>query len=90
MRLNIRLIGVLFGITALAVIGRVLLQSGADAEATARGLRLLGRRLILLALGWIGVFFGRLIKAAISRQREYLADASAVQFTRQTAGSRAR
>ena len=42
--------------------------------------------LVVLLAGWIGVFFGRLIKAAVSRQREYLADASAVQFTRQTSG----
>jgi Zn-dependent protease with chaperone function len=43
-----------------------------------------------MVIGYIGLFFGRLIKAGISRQREYLADASAVQFTRQTAGWRAR
>jgi hypothetical protein len=40
----------------------------------------------LLAIGAIGVFFGRLIQAAVSRSRESLADASAVQFTRQTSG----
>ena len=40
----------------------------------------------LFILGWIGVFFARMIKAAVSRQREFLADASAVQFTRQTDG----
>jgi Zn-dependent protease with chaperone function len=37
-------------------------------------------------IGWIGVFFGRLIQAAVSRQREFLADASSVQFTRNPAG----
>jgi Zn-dependent protease with chaperone function len=37
-------------------------------------------------VGYIGVFFGRLIQAAVSRQREYLADAAAVQFTRNPAG----
>ena len=87
MRLNIRLMGVLFGITVLGLIGRIIL----------RGSRHTGRRgkgsapvvvvgLGLFILGWIGVFFARLIKASVSRQREYLADASAVQFTRQTRG----
>src|SRR5439155_12240170 len=42
--------------------------------------------LALLLIGWIGVFFGRLIQAAVSRQREFLADASSVQFTRNPAG----
>src|SRR6185295_19370086 len=40
----------------------------------------------LLIIGYVGYFFGRLIQAAVSRQREYLADASAVQFTRNPAG----
>ncbi|MCE5288207.1 MAG: M48 family metallopeptidase [Nocardiaceae bacterium] len=89
MRLSIRLIGVLAGITALAVVGRIMLQSGAGSRRSddSKGaLPFWALGLILMILGWIGVFFGRLIKAAISRQREYLADASAVQFTRQTAG----
>src|SRR6516162_9099274 len=83
MRLNLRLMGIIFGILCLAIIGRVLLQ-------TARGSRgqnplpLLG--LVLLLIGWIGVFFGRLIQAAVSRQREFLADASSVQFTRNPGG----
>ncbi len=85
MRLSIRLIGVLAGITALAVVGRIMLQSGGG-SGKKEGLPLWAVGLVLLVLGWIGVFFGRLIKAAISRQREYLADASAVQFTRQTTG----
>src|SRR5690606_8183592 len=42
--------------------------------------------LALILIGWIGVFFGRLIQAALSRQREYLADAAAVQFTRNPSG----
>jgi Zn-dependent protease with chaperone function len=80
MRLNIRLMGVLFGILGLAVVGRVLMATRGEKNP----LPLIG--LILLVIGYIGVFFGRLIKAAVSRQREYLADASAVQYTRQTAG----
>jgi Zn-dependent protease with chaperone function len=80
MRLNIRLMGVVFGILALAVIGRVLVSTRGDRNP----LPLIG--LVLIIVGYVGVFFGRLIKAAVSRQREYLADASAVQYTRQTEG----
>ena len=80
MRLNIRLMGVLFGILGLAVVGRVLLNIRGEKNP----LPLIG--LVLMIVGYIGVFFGRLIKAAVSRQREYLADASAVQYTRQTEG----
>ena len=83
MRLNLRLMGLIFGILCLAVIGRVLLHvrgGGKDKNP----LPLLG--LVLVLMGWVGVFFGRLIQAAVSRQREFLADASAVQFTRNPAG----
>lgn len=86
MRLSLKLIGVVSGIIALAVVGRVLVgtRGGSSRDKGGSPLILLG--LVLYVVGWIGVFFGRLIKAAVSRQREYLADASAVQFTRQTAG----
>lgn len=80
MRLNLRLMGWVFGILGLAVVGRVLLHTR-DRKG---GGVLLGLGLMLI--GWIGVFFGRLIQAAISRQREHLADASAVQFTRNPSG----
>lgn len=88
MRLNLRLMGLIFGILCLAIIGRVLLQT-ARGGGSGRGrgqnpLPLLG--LVLLLIGWIGVFFGRLIQAAVSRQREFLADASSVQFTRNPGG----
>jgi len=86
MRLNLRLMGIIFGILCLAVIGRVLLQT-ARGGGRGRGqnpLPLLG--LVLLLVGYIGVFFGRLIQAAVSRQREFLADASSVQFTRNPGG----
>ena len=84
MRLNIRLMGVIFGILCLAVIGRVLLQTRGSSSRDRNPLPLLG--LALLVIGWVGVLFGRLIQAAVSRQREMLADASAVQFTRNPAG----
>src|SRR5690606_29903839 len=84
--------GMIFGILCIAVIGRILLHTGTrtyrlGARSSNRGgnpLPLLG--LALLAIGSIGVFFGRLIQAAVSRQREFLADAAAVQFTRNPAG----
>jgi Zn-dependent protease with chaperone function len=87
MRLNIRLIGLIFGIMALSIIGRSLMfvsggrSSGRDSRG---GMVLLG--LGVFVLGLVGAFFGRLIMAAVSRQREYLADASAVQFTRNRDG----
>ncbi|MBS9533027.1 M48 family metallopeptidase [Mycobacterium sp. M1] len=90
MRLSLKLIGVLAGITVLAVIGRVLYYSGDGRSSRDRdrgnGIPLWLAGLVIMAAGWIGVFFGRLIKAAVSRQREYLADASAVQYTRQASG----
>jgi len=90
MKLNIRLIGLLGGIVALAVVGRFVMQGGGGrvrSEGDKGGVPLallLGLGLFLI--GYIGVFFAQLIKSAISRQREFLADASAVQFTRNPAG----
>jgi hypothetical protein len=90
MRLNMRLIGVLFGLTMVAMAGRFLLEvagrgrGGSDRGGGIAVVALAG--VTLWVLGYIGVFFGRLIKAAVSRQREYLADASAVQFTRNPDG----
>ncbi len=83
MRLNIRLMGVLFGILVIGIIGRRMLFSGGRSRNSGNTVWL---GVAILAIGYVGVFFGRLIKAGISRQREYLADASAVQFTRQTRG----
>ena len=93
MRLNLRLMGLVHGILCVAILGRVLLRTGYGRHvrlgARDRGkggnpLPLIG--LGLLVIGSIGVFFGRLIKSAVSRQREFLADAAAVQFTRNPAG----
>ena len=94
MSLNIRLIGVLAGILFIAVIGRILLEVGARSggrrsrskEGGGGGAALLAIGLALFLVGYIGYFFGSLIKAAVSRQREFLADASAVQFTRNPGG----
>ncbi|MFC7300835.1 M48 family metallopeptidase [Cognatiluteimonas weifangensis] len=86
MRLNIRLIGVLFGILMLGVIGRKVLQLGGRGRNSRGAAVILVAALIALLVGYVGLFFGRVIKAGVSRTRESLADASAVQFTRQTRG----
>ena len=85
MRLNIRLMGVLFGILALGLIGRFVLR-GTYHTRDRGAIVALVIGLGLTVLGAVGVFFARIIKASVSRQREYLADASAVQFTRQNRG----
>ncbi|RZA28478.1 MAG: peptidase M48 Ste24p, partial [Lysobacteraceae bacterium] len=85
MRLNIRLMGALFGIMMLSIIGQRVLFYGRGGRGR-EGNAVLVIALVALVVGSIGAFFGRMIKAGISRQRELLADASAVQFTRQTAG----
>ena len=91
MRLNTRLIGLLFGLLVLAMIARLVLRFGPRGRVGRKnggaGIILLAALAVLL-LGYIGLFFGRLIQAAVSRRRESLADASAVQFTREPGGLR--
>jgi len=84
MRLNIRLMGVVFGIVVVSVIGRKIAEISGRGGKDSAGPVFFG--LAVFAAGYIGVVFARMIKASISRQREFLADASAVQFTRQTEG----
>ena len=92
MRLNLKLTAIVFGILVLGLAGRGILwgmtrgrirggknQGGVIVAIIAAGVA-------LLIVGYIGYFFGRLIQAAVSRQREFLADASAVQFTRNPLG----
>jgi Zn-dependent protease with chaperone function len=90
MRINIRLMGVLFGIMALGLMGRMVFRGVRFSSITSKRGKGGGVILIiglgLIILGAIGVFFARLIKSGVSRQREFLADASAVQFTRQSDG----
>jgi Zn-dependent protease with chaperone function len=94
MRLNMRLMGLLFGILAISLIGRTILRGTRHARFRSSrpkggggGVALVvAVGVALTVIGWAGLLLTRLIKAGISRQREYLADASAVQFTRQTAG----
>ncbi|WP_164103697.1 M48 family metallopeptidase [Candidatus Laterigemmans baculatus] len=99
MRISIRLIGILHGILLLGTLGQILFRmvgygagsssrrSSSDNKKGGSGiLILLLVAIALIVLGSIGVFFGSLIRAAVSRQREFLADASAVQFTRNPGG----
>ena len=85
MRLNTRLVGPLFGLLIIAILARASMrgfQFGRRAGA------LVGAAFVVMALGYLGVLLGRLMQAAICRQREFLADASSVQFTRDTDGLR--
>ncbi len=99
MRLNIRLIGVLHGILVIAFIGQMIFRTLLYSGGTRRRSRsrskddngggivvILIAAAALMVIGYVGYFFGGLIKAAVSRQREFLADASAVQFTRYPKG----
>jgi Zn-dependent protease with chaperone function len=87
MRINIRLIGLLSGILLIGLIGlRVLSFGGGGRDRDRNGAPILVIAIAMMVLGFVGVFFANLIQAAVSRQREWLADASAVQFTRQTTG----
>lgn len=84
MSLNLRMIGVLAGIVFLGAVGGFVMRSteGRSKEAGALFLAGVG----IYAIGYIGLFFARLIKSSLSRQREFLADASGVQFTRNPEG----
>lgn len=94
MRLNVRLMALLAGILAIGQMGGFMMRMSWDSSSSSssrsdrRGgsVHLFVIGLMLWLIGYIGLFFGRLIKAAISRQREFLADASSVQFTRNPAG----
>jgi Zn-dependent protease with chaperone function len=90
MRLNIQLMGAIFGLLVIAVIGRMVFsfapRGGSDRDRRGGGMGWLGVGLAAMALGYLGLLAGRMLQAAVSRQRERLADASAVQFTRDTRG----
>src|SRR5262245_18749688 len=90
MKLNVRLMGLLFGLLVIALIGRTVLRGATRVRGDRKGgvLIVLLIALAVLVIGYIGLFFGRLIQAAVSRSRESLADASAVQFTRDPSGLR--
>lgn len=93
-RINIRLIAILFGILFIGLVGNMLLRGSRHGLGGIRSSRDSGSSIAvvvvlgagLAVLGYAGTFFGNLIKAAVSRQREYLADAAAVQYTRNPPG----
>ena len=85
-RLSTRLMAMVGGLTVLALVGRIVLRGDTGrGDDKGRGISV-GIGLSLLVAGSIGAFFGRLIRLAVSRQREFLADAAAVQFTRNPGG----
>ncbi|MEX1121283.1 MAG: M48 family metallopeptidase, partial [Balneolales bacterium] len=97
MRLNVRLIGILNGILLLNLLGFMLLRGGIYGSMGRRRSRsggdkgggaaaILALAIGLIVIGYIGMLFGRMIQSAVSRQREYLADAAAVQYTRNPEG----
>ena len=89
MRINIRMMGVIFGIMVIAILGRKFLQASRYRTHSSRdknGGAIIAIGLGLMLIGYVGLFFARWMKSSLSRQREYLADASAVQFTRNPDG----
>jgi Zn-dependent protease with chaperone function len=84
MRLNVQLMGWIFGLFVIGLIGRMILQVSPNNRRNSNGLVALGFAVVVL--GYIGLMAGRILQAAVSRQRERLADASGVQFTRNPQG----
>ena len=84
MRLNLRLLGLLNGILLLTLAGRVMMRSARGSNRSSGPIIIAG--IAMVFVGYIGVLCGKIIKAGVSRQREYLADAAAVQFTRNPTG----
>ncbi len=85
MRLNVQLMGWLFGLFVVALIGRTILRIAPRGGRKGGGAVLIAA-LAFVVLGYVGLLAGRILQAAVSRQRERLADASAVQFTRNPGG----
>lgn len=92
MRLNLRLIALNFGLLAIGYIGLQILRFSPRSSSSRNNKNgggagaILAFALAMMVIGYIGMFFGKLLQAAVSRQREFLADASAVQFTRNPSG----
>ena len=89
--LNMRLMGVLHGIVVISIIGRILIQMGTGSRhrTTSKSDGAIQFAVVGAAIwlfGSLGVLLARIIQSAVSRQREFLADASAVQFTRNPEG----
>jgi len=89
-RMNMRMMGLLHGMTLISDTGMLLLTARSSTRYSRRqrsthpAMFVLG--FLLFLVGLIGMVLADLIKRAVSRQREFLADASAVQFTRNPEG----
>jgi Zn-dependent protease with chaperone function len=86
MRLNVQLMGWLFGLLVIAIIGRFILRFGPRGRDRRNVGAFLAVAVTMIVLGYVGLLAGRILQAAVSRQRERLADASSVQFTRDPEG----
>src|SRR6185503_11161541 len=86
MGLNVRMIGVLAGIVAIGSVGGFVMRNAFEADDVRAAIPIFLVGLAIFIVGYTGLFFARLIKASVSRQREFLADASSVQFTRNPDG----
>ena len=95
MRLNLRLVAVVFGLFVLSQLGRLMMRIGFNSSGNrssrsrdeGSGMAVIGiAGLGIMVTGGLGILMGNLIKSAVSRQREYLADSSAVQYTRNPGG----
>jgi len=92
MKLNMRLMGWIFGLVMLSMLGRIMLESfrfmrgSRDSKGNGIVIAIIVAGIAVWLVGSIGVLFARMLQSAISRQREFLADASAVQFTRDAGG----
>ena len=95
MRLNLRLVAVVFGLFVLSQLGRLMMRIGFNSSGNRSsgsrdeggGMAVIGiAGLGIMVTGGLGILMGNLIKSAVSRQREYLADSSAVQYTRNPGG----
>ena len=93
MKLNMRLMGWIFGLVMLSMLGRMMIEAfrfvrGSSRDSKGGGIvvAIMLAGIAVWLVGSVGVLFARMLQAAISRQREFLADASAVQFTRDPGG----
>ncbi len=84
--INLRLIALLHGILFIGLIGQTLLRGGRYQRRSNNAMPVVILGVGLALIGYVGTFSGNLIKAAVSRQREFLADAASVQFTRNPRG----
>jgi Zn-dependent protease with chaperone function len=84
MRLNLHLLGYLYGLTSIADVGQYLMRHSSSRSSKRNAVPLFGFGIFII--GWVGYFFAAMLKAGVSRDRERLADASASQFTRNPEG----